>query len=173
MAKAERHRRQFAARFRRNTFGWRSQPVIARVQEAVAEVRKVRRSNSVPRLRGQCCFWRRSRRHWSTWTARPGQLATPSTALSKNIATAPADLCSAFPMAGTAVGGVHGRPYRCLCRLFRRTSLMRTRLHPGSGYQAGKTPVFRLYTSGRERRACLCGFDKSVVTLVRNTTLQV
>jgi hypothetical protein len=36
MATVERHRWQFAARFRRNAFGWRSQPAIARVQEAVA-----------------------------------------------------------------------------------------------------------------------------------------
>ena len=41
MATAERHRWQVAARFRRNAFGWRSQPAIAWVQEAVAEIRKV------------------------------------------------------------------------------------------------------------------------------------
>jgi len=56
MATAERHRWQFAARFRRNAFGWRSQPAIARVQEAVAEVRKVRRSNSVLAAEGAVLF---------------------------------------------------------------------------------------------------------------------
>jgi hypothetical protein len=56
MATAERHRWQFAARFRHNAFGWRSQPAIARVQEAVAEVRKVRRSNSVLAAEGAVLF---------------------------------------------------------------------------------------------------------------------
>jgi len=44
MTKAERHRWQFAGRFRRNAFGWRSQPLIQRVQEAVSEIRRVRRT---------------------------------------------------------------------------------------------------------------------------------
>src|SRR6266404_4240554 len=56
MVTAERHRWQFAARFRRNAFGWRSQPAIARVQEAVAEIRKVRRSNSVLAAEGAVRF---------------------------------------------------------------------------------------------------------------------
>src|ERR1700732_2280087 len=56
MATAERHRWQFAARFRRNAFGGRSQPAIARVQETVAEVRKVRRSNSVLAAEGAVLF---------------------------------------------------------------------------------------------------------------------
>ena len=47
MTNAKPHRWQFAARFRRNTFGWRSQPAIARVHEAVVEIRKVARRNSV------------------------------------------------------------------------------------------------------------------------------
>jgi hypothetical protein len=41
------HRWQFAARFRRNAFGWRSQPAIARVHEAVVEIRKVARRDPV------------------------------------------------------------------------------------------------------------------------------
>jgi hypothetical protein len=56
MVTAERHRWQFAARFRRNAFGWRSQPAIARVQEAMAEVRRVRRSNSVLAAEGAVLF---------------------------------------------------------------------------------------------------------------------
>lgn len=39
------HRWQFAPRFRRNAFGWRSQPAIQRVREAVAEIKTVRRHN--------------------------------------------------------------------------------------------------------------------------------
>jgi hypothetical protein len=38
MADSKTHRWQFAARFRRNAFGWRSQPAIERVHEAVAEI---------------------------------------------------------------------------------------------------------------------------------------
>jgi hypothetical protein len=56
MATAERHRWQFAARFRRSAFGWRSQPAIARVREAVAEIRKVRRSDSVLAAEGAVLF---------------------------------------------------------------------------------------------------------------------
>jgi len=35
------HTWAFRARFRRNCFGWKSQPAIVRVKEAVAEIRKV------------------------------------------------------------------------------------------------------------------------------------
>ena len=56
MATAERHRWQFAARFRRNAFGWRSQPAIARVREAAAEIRKVRRSDAVRAAEGAVLF---------------------------------------------------------------------------------------------------------------------
>jgi hypothetical protein len=84
MATAERPLWQFAARFRRGAFGWRSQPAIARVQEALAEIGKVKRKDPVLPPKARCCSWKRSRRHWSTWTARPGQLATPSTARSRN-----------------------------------------------------------------------------------------
>ena len=40
MAKAERHKWEFRARFRRRAFGWRSQPAIKRVKEAVSEIKK-------------------------------------------------------------------------------------------------------------------------------------
>jgi hypothetical protein len=52
MAKTQKHRWQFAARLRRNAFGWRSQPAIQRVQEAVSEIRKVRRIDPV--LAAEC-----------------------------------------------------------------------------------------------------------------------
>jgi hypothetical protein len=38
--KSENHKWTFAARFRRGAFGWRSQPAIKRVKEAVSEIRK-------------------------------------------------------------------------------------------------------------------------------------
>jgi hypothetical protein len=42
------HRWEFKARFRRHAFGWRSQPAIQRVKQAVTEIRKVARTD--PRL---------------------------------------------------------------------------------------------------------------------------
>jgi tetratricopeptide (TPR) repeat protein len=59
MATAEKHRWQFAARFRRNAFGWRSQPAIGRVQEAVAEIRKVKRKAPVLAAEGAVLFLER------------------------------------------------------------------------------------------------------------------
>jgi hypothetical protein len=50
------HRWQIAARFRRNAFGWRSQPAIARVREAVVEIRKVARRDPVPAAEGAVLF---------------------------------------------------------------------------------------------------------------------
>jgi hypothetical protein len=43
MAKPAAHRWEFKARFRRHAFGWRSQPAIARIRQAVAEIKKVAR----------------------------------------------------------------------------------------------------------------------------------
>ncbi len=47
MAKAEKHKWTFRARFRKNAFGWRSQPAIKRVKEAVSEITKVARKDKV------------------------------------------------------------------------------------------------------------------------------
>ena len=38
MTNAEPHKWEFKARFRRHAFGWKSQPAIRRVKEAVAEI---------------------------------------------------------------------------------------------------------------------------------------
>ena len=43
MAKASAHKWEFKARFRRHAFGWKSQPAIQRVKQAVSEIRKVAR----------------------------------------------------------------------------------------------------------------------------------
>jgi hypothetical protein len=45
MAKPERHKWIFAARFRRGAFGWKSQPAIKRVKEAVSEIQKSARKD--------------------------------------------------------------------------------------------------------------------------------
>jgi hypothetical protein len=47
MAKSERHKWAFKARFRRHAFGWRSQPAIQRIRQAVAEIKQVARNDAV------------------------------------------------------------------------------------------------------------------------------
>lgn len=46
MAKSEKKKWAFATRFRRNAFGWRSQPAIARVKQAGSEIKKAARPRS-------------------------------------------------------------------------------------------------------------------------------
>jgi hypothetical protein len=47
MKSAQPHKWEFKARFRRHAFGWRSQPAIQRVKEAVAEIKTVARTDAV------------------------------------------------------------------------------------------------------------------------------
>lgn len=41
------HRWEFKARFRRHAFGWRSQPAVERVKQAVAEIKRVARADPI------------------------------------------------------------------------------------------------------------------------------
>jgi len=41
------HRWTFSARFRRHAFGWRSQPAITRIREAVTEIKKTARTDAI------------------------------------------------------------------------------------------------------------------------------
>jgi len=50
------HRWEFTARFRVRAFGWRSQPAITRVKEAVAEIKKAARANPVLDAEGAVLF---------------------------------------------------------------------------------------------------------------------
>jgi hypothetical protein len=50
---------QFRARFRRNAFGWRSQPAIQRVKEAVSEIKSVARRDPVLGAEGGVLFLER------------------------------------------------------------------------------------------------------------------
>jgi len=50
------HKWQFKARFRRHAFGWRSQPAITRVKEAVSEINKVARIDKVLAAEGAVSF---------------------------------------------------------------------------------------------------------------------
>lgn len=43
----EKHKWEFKARFRRHAFGWRSQPAMMRVKEAVTEIKKVAKKDPV------------------------------------------------------------------------------------------------------------------------------
>ncbi|OGQ99051.1 MAG: hypothetical protein A2505_02465, partial [Deltaproteobacteria bacterium RIFOXYD12_FULL_55_16] len=56
MVLKEKHKWTFAPRFRRQAFGWRSQPAIQRVEEAVAEIKAVARQNPVLGAEGAVLF---------------------------------------------------------------------------------------------------------------------
>ena len=45
--RVEVHKWDFKARFRRNAFGWKSQPAVTRVKEAVAEIKAVAKVDPV------------------------------------------------------------------------------------------------------------------------------
>ncbi len=47
MPRAKAHRWEFTSRFRRSAFGWKSQPAIQRVRQAVSEIKKVARRDPV------------------------------------------------------------------------------------------------------------------------------
>jgi hypothetical protein len=48
---AETHKWEFKARFRRRAFGWKSQPAITRIKQAVAEIKPSRGETSFPSRR--------------------------------------------------------------------------------------------------------------------------
>jgi hypothetical protein len=55
-SKSAGHKWQFKARFRRHAFGWKSQPAIQRVKQAVAEIKKVARKDKVLAAEGAVSF---------------------------------------------------------------------------------------------------------------------
>ena len=56
MATAQRHKWEFRARFRRHSFGWKSQPAIRRIKEAVSEIKKVARKDKALAAEGAVLF---------------------------------------------------------------------------------------------------------------------
>lgn len=56
MIKTTKHKWAFAARFRRQAFGWRSQPAIERVKEAVAEIKAAARQDTLLAADGAVLF---------------------------------------------------------------------------------------------------------------------
>lgn len=59
MPRAEVHRWEFTSRFRRGAFGWKSQPAIQRVRQAVAEITKVARRDPILAAEGAVRFLER------------------------------------------------------------------------------------------------------------------
>ncbi len=53
------YRWEFRARFRRHSFGWRSQPAVQRVKQAVSEVKAVTRRDSMLGAEGAVLFLER------------------------------------------------------------------------------------------------------------------
>jgi hypothetical protein len=53
------HKWEFEARFRRHAFGWRSQPAVQRVREAVSEIKQVARRDPVLAAEGAVLFLER------------------------------------------------------------------------------------------------------------------
>lgn len=56
MSSSVSHKWKFAPRFRRNAFGWRSQPALSRVKEAVAEIRKTEHKDRILAAEGAVLF---------------------------------------------------------------------------------------------------------------------
>jgi hypothetical protein len=59
MTVAEAYKWQFKPRFRRHAFGWKSQPAITRIKEAVSEIKKVAKKDAVLAGEGAVCFFER------------------------------------------------------------------------------------------------------------------
>lgn len=56
MAKTRAYKWEFRARFRRRAFGWKSQPAIKRIKEAVSEIKKVSRRDDLLAAEGAVLF---------------------------------------------------------------------------------------------------------------------
>jgi len=57
--RADAHEWEFKARFRRHAFGWKSQPAITRIKQAVAEIKKVAKKEPVLAAEGAIAFLER------------------------------------------------------------------------------------------------------------------
>ena len=71
------HEWEFKARFRRHAFGWKSQPAITRVKQAVSEIKQVARRDLRLAAEGSVIFLERCRQPSSTWTGPPARSARP------------------------------------------------------------------------------------------------
>ena len=53
------HKWEFKTRFRHHAFGWKSQPAITRIKQAVVEIRKIARNDLVLAAEGSLVFLER------------------------------------------------------------------------------------------------------------------
>lgn len=95
MPKAKAHKWQFRARFRRHTYGWKSQPAIQRVREAVSEIKKVARKDKVLAADGAVLFLEKVSSALERVDSSSGAIGTAVNravvAFAEIVATAPAD----------------------------------------------------------------------------------
>src|SRR5208283_4052780 len=95
MASSLPHKWTFAPRFRRNAFGWRSQPALARVKEAVSEIKKTVRKDPVLAAEGAVLFLERVSTALANVDSSSGAIGTAVNnaiaTLVPIITTAPAD----------------------------------------------------------------------------------
>ena len=95
MAKTKSHKWEFRARFRRHAFGWRSQPAIKRVKEAVSEIKKVARRDKMLAAEGSVLFLEKASPALEHVDSSSGAIGTAVNnaiaALVDIIAAAPAD----------------------------------------------------------------------------------
>lgn len=95
-AKESVHAWAFRARFRRDALGWKSQPAITRVREAVAEIKKVAKKEPLIAAEGAVLFLERVSPALSRVDGSSGAIGSTVNhaiaALSALIATAPADV---------------------------------------------------------------------------------
>lgn len=89
------HKWQFQSRFRRRAFGWKSQPAVKRVREAVSEIRSVARKDKTLAAEGAVRFLERVSPALEQVDSSSGSIGTAVnnaiTTLVKIIAEAPAD----------------------------------------------------------------------------------
>ena len=92
---AQAYKWEFKARFRRNAFGWKSQPAITRVKQAVAEIKKVAKKDPVLAAEGAVVFLERVSPALEHVDSSSGAIGTAVNnaidALADIIARAPAD----------------------------------------------------------------------------------
>jgi len=95
MAKAEGHTWEFKARFRRHAFGWKSQPAITRIKQAVAEIKKVAKKDPALAADGAIAFLERVSPALEQVDSSSGSIGTAVNNAIKElvpiIASAPAD----------------------------------------------------------------------------------
>jgi len=60
------HKWAFTARFRRHAFGWRSQPAIQRVKQAVSEIKMVARGDPALAADGAVTVLRQNSNRWAS-----------------------------------------------------------------------------------------------------------